>query len=111
MLDPLFYPLGLLSRTAVHNYIIGIAFKMNARIIVLHPLVEGQMQKEIGQQGADYSALWGAAISALLCAVFELHINPKPSLNVEQYPFAVRKPSDSPHDQAMIQTIEELLDI
>ena len=48
-------PFGLSLTSAMHDDVIGIAFKRNARIAPPHPLVERIVQKEIGQQWTNHS--------------------------------------------------------
>src|ERR1051325_12161558 len=52
--------LGFKIRPAMHDGIIGETFKRQLRIPFRHPSIEGIMQKQIGQQRADDSALWRA---------------------------------------------------
>ncbi len=58
----------------MHNNIIGIAFKMNTREMLLHPLVEDQMQKDICQQRANDASLRRTFLAAYSLTARQYHI-------------------------------------
>jgi len=61
---------GLFLCVAVHNYVIGVAFKRQHREMLSHPLVKRLVQKQVCQQWTNYSPLRGALGIAIQVLTF-----------------------------------------
>jgi len=111
LLQRIFQMFGLLPCAAVTNTIIGVPLEGNARIVPLHPRIEGIVQEQVRQQRTDHAALRGTFIPPLKLPIAQLHRGRQPSLDIESYPLVLGMVTHRPHQEFMIDIIEETLDI
>jgi hypothetical protein len=69
------------------------------------------MQKEIRKEGTDDSSLGCPSLPMNQATIFQLHGRFQPSFNVQKHPFAIRMLPHRPHQQIMIDTVEEAFNI
>src|SRR4051794_38916995 len=82
--------LGFHFRSAMYDGIIGEALKRQLPILLRHPSIKRIVQKQIGQQGADDTALWRALLTRNQLAVLFLYRRRQPALDVESHPLLLR---------------------
>ena len=103
--------LCLCFTSAVADRIVGIAFERTIRIGPAHPDVERVVQEQVGQQGRDHPTLRRPPVSAGKAPVRYLDGCGQPSLDIQQHPAAVRVGTHRPHQQRVVDAVEEGLDI
>src|SRR5205814_6918290 len=103
--------LGLLLRSAMHDGIISEALKRQLPILLRHPPIKRIVQKQIGQQRADDTALRRALLTRNQLAVLFLHWRFQPPLDVENYPLFFGVFLHRPYQQILRDVVEETLDV
>ena len=98
--------LGFHFRPAMYDGIIGETLEQQLRIPLRHPSIKGIMQKQIGQQRADDSALRRALLTRDQLSVLLLHWRFQPAFDIENHPplrgvFLYR-----PQKKILIQVVE-----
>jgi hypothetical protein len=91
--------------------IVCVPLKWDAGEVLCHPLIEREMQEHVGKHRTGHTALRSTPMALLNPSTRELNISLQPTLNVQQYPPAVREPLDRTQHQLMIKTVEERPDI
>src|SRR5208283_5918549 len=76
-----------------------------------HPKIERVVHEEISQDWADDTSLWSSARSLNQCSILLHHWGRQPSFDVEQRPRARNVFSDGPHQQRVVDIVEQTFDI
>jgi len=95
----------------MHHRIIGIPFKPPMRISPPHPHVKGIVQKQICQQGTTDAALRRALLTLRDAALLILRWRFQPPFDVEHDPRVFCVFLHRPHQQIMVNVVEETLDV
>src|SRR5450759_1426748 len=103
--------LGFHFCPAMHDGIIGETLKRHLPILRRHPPIKRIMQKQIGQQRADDTALRRALLTRDQLAILLLHWRFQPALNVESDPLLLGVFLHRPYQQILRDVIEETLDV
>src|SRR5215471_10262625 len=96
---------------AVRDNIICVSLEGYARMDPAHPVVECEMQKDIGQQRTDHSALRGPLRPPHQRSILQSGGSFEPPLEVEENPLALRVLSNRPKHQLVVEIIEEAADV
>src|SRR5471030_2064806 len=103
--------LGFHFCPAMHDGIIGETLKRHLPILRRHPPIKRIMQKQIGQQRADDTALRRALLTRNQLAVLLLHWRFQPALDVENHPWFFGVFLHRPYQQILRDVVEETLDV
>src|SRR5437868_10013597 len=103
--------LSLRFRSAMHDGIIGEPLKRQLRILLRHPSIKHIVQKQIGQQGTDDTALRRALLTRDQLTVLLLHWRFQPTLDVQHDPLLLGVFLHRPYQQILRDVIEETLDV
>src|SRR5262249_14204190 len=101
----------LLFRPAVRHNIVRVSLERHGRMSLLHPVVEREVQEDIGQKGTRNSALGRPLRSRYQRSIFQLYGGFEPPLHIEQDPRALRILSNRAHRERVVEIVKEGSDV
>jgi hypothetical protein len=103
--------LRLRLRCAVRDNVICISLERHAWMHAAHPVVKREVQKHIGHQRTDHSALRRPLRPWHLCSILHLGGSFEPPLEIEENPRALCVLSNRPKHEFVVEIIEEAADV
>ena len=103
--------LRLRLRPTVRDDIIRVPLEGNVRVRGPHPVVEREVQEDIGQERARDAPLGRPRRARHQGSVVLLHRSGQPPLHIEQNPPAPRVLPDRSHDERVVEVVEEAADV
>lgn len=82
-------PLSLSFTFAVANDVVSISLERDMRAVLLHPEIEGMVEKEIRKDWADDPALRNPPLRVDEGTIFKLHRGFQPPFDVEEHPWRI----------------------
>src|SRR5262249_22673360 len=101
---------GLLSAPSWRT-IIRVSLKRHARMRLAHPVVECEMQKDVGQQWGNYAPLWRALHACREGSIVQLSGCFQPPLNIQQHPTTVCVLPHRAHGERPVEIVEKAADV
>jgi hypothetical protein len=107
------YPqgLGLGLAVAMADDVIRVALERHLGAVPHHPSIEGVVQEQVSQHGANNTPLWRSLVPPHQHPIGHQHVRLQPALDIEQCPSAVRVAAHSLHQEVVIDVVEEPLDV
>jgi hypothetical protein len=96
---------------AMHDDVVGVPFERHVGTRVMHPLIEGEMQKDVREQRTDHTALRRSSFTSLTLPIQQHDVGSQPALDIQMHPPNVGKPTQGSQHKRMIEAIEERPDV